>query len=420
MKITKIIGREILDSRGNPTVEADVHLEDGTLGRAAVPSGASVGTYEAHELRDGDSKRYGGLGVLKAVANINDTIAHDLNGLDVEDQRTLDHRMIALDGTTTKEHLGANAILAVSMALLKAAAESAHQPVYRYIGGEMSHTLPVPLINVINGGRHAVGSTDIQEFMIVPTGAETFHQAMQMGMEIYQTLEQIMKDKNWPTTVGDEGGFGIKAAKNEEALTLLVQAMDKTGYKPGHDVMLALDVASSEFYENGSYVVKSENRTLTSDEMSSWMAELSQKYPIFSIEDPLHEDDWPGYQKLTASLGQKLQIVGDDLFVTNPVRLQKGIEERAANAILVKLNQIGTVTETIDTVRLAKDNGYAAIISNRSGETIDSFIADLAVALGTGQIKTGSVARSERTAKYNQLLRIAEELGPVADYASLG
>jgi len=397
-----------------------VHLEDGTLGRAAVPSGASVGTYEAHELRDGDSKRYGGLGVLKAVANINDTIAHDLNGLDVEDQRTLDHRMIALDGTTTKEHLGANAILAVSMALLKAAAESAHQPVYRYIGGEMSHTLPVPLINVINGGRHAVGSTDIQEFMIVPTGAETFHQAMQMGMEIYQTLEQIMKDKNWPTTVGDEGGFGIKAAKNEEALTLLVQAMDKTGYKPGHDVMLALDVASSEFYENGSYVVKSENRTLTSDEMSSWMAELSQKYPIFSIEDPLHEDDWPGYQKLTASLGQKLQIVGDDLFVTNPVRLQKGIEERAANAILVKLNQIGTVTETIDTVRLAKDNGYAAIISNRSGETIDSFIADLAVALGTGQIKTGSVARSERTAKYNQLLRIAEELGPVADYASLG
>ncbi len=397
-----------------------MHLEDGTLGRAAVPSGASVGTYEAHELRDGDSKRYGGLGVLKAVANINDTIAHDLNGLDVEDQRTLDHRMIALDGTTTKEHLGANAILAVSMALLKAAAESAHQPVYRYIGGEMSHTLPVPLINVINGGRHAVGSTDIQEFMIVPTGAETFHQAMQMGMEIYQTLEQIMKDKNWPTTVGDEGGFGIKAAKNEEALTLLVQAMDKTGYKPGHDVMLALDVASSEFYENGSYVVKSENRTLTSDEMSSWMAELSQKYPIFSIEDPLHEDDWPGYQKLTASLGQKLQIVGDDLFVTNPVRLQKGIEERAANAILVKLNQIGTVTETIDTVRLAKDNGYAAIISNRSGETIDSFIADLAVALGTGQIKTGSVARSERTAKYNQLLRIAEELGPVADYASLG
>jgi len=418
-KITKIIGREVLDSRGNPTVEADVHLENGAWGRATVPSGASVGLHEAHELRDQDPKRYGGLGVLKAVHNINDIIAHDLNGLHIEDQRALDNRLINLDGTANKEHLGANATLAVSMAMVRAAADAVHQPVYRYLGGQLAKVLPVPLMNIINGGKHASDSIEFQECMIVPSGAETFRQAMQMGMEVYHSLWRLIDAKGLSTTIGDEGGFGLQGVTNEDALKLIIQAIEKANYRPGKDIWLALDVAASEFYEDGQYVMKRENKTFSPDQMRSYVQDLVNRYPLFSVEDPLHQDDWAGFASLTRDLGHGLQIVGDDLFVTNPERLQHGIDQQCANAILIKLNQIGTVTETIDTVNLAKEHHYATIISNRSGETVDPFIADLVVALGCGQIKTGAPARSERTAKYNQLLRIEEWLGTNAEYASI-
>ncbi len=420
MKIAKIFGREVLDSRGNPTVEADVYLEDGTWGQGKVPSGASVGSHEAHELRDGDTKRYGGLGVQKAVANINDVIAHDLVGLDVEDQRMLDTRMIALDGTANKEHLGANAILAVSIALIKAASISHKMPLYKYIGGADAKTLPIPLMNVINGGKHALDSTDFQEFMIVPGGAESFNHAMQMGLEIYYQLKNLIKDKGLSTNVGDEGGFGLNKASSKQALDLLMSAISKTGYQAGKDVWLALDLASDEFYKDGIYNFEKENLQLNNQQMQSYLADLANSYPLYSIEDPLYEDDWSGYQSLTAAMGKRLQIVGDDFFVTNAGRLQKGIDEKCCNAILIKPNQIGTVTETIDTVQLAKQNGFAAVISHRSGETTDTFIADLSVALGTGQIKTGSPARGERTAKYNQLLRIEEDLGAGARFVGIG
>ncbi len=419
MKISKIIGREILDSRGNPTVEAEVTLEDGSLGRGAVPSGASVGSHEAHELRDNDPARYEGLGVQKAVANVNERIAHDLVGLHVDDQRSLDQRLIKLDGTPNKEHLGANAMLAVSIAAIKAAASSAHQPLFRYLGGNSANLLPVPLMNIINGGAHAVDSTDFQEFMIVPSGAETYTQAVQMCLEVYHELRSLIAASGLSTNVGDEGGFGLPNAHNEDALKMIVQAIEKAEYRPGRDMWIALDVAADEFHEGNVYHLKKENKSLTSPQMREYVTDLIARYPIFSVEDPFYEDDWTEYQTFTTEQGQKVQIVGDDLFVTNMDRLQQGITQHCANAILVKPNQIGTVTETIDTVNLAKQNGFATVISHRSGETVDAFIADLAVALGAGQIKTGSPARGERTAKYNQLLRIEEMLGTAARYPSL-
>lgn len=419
MKITRIIGREVLDSRGNPTVEADVYTEDGSRGRASVPSGASTGTHEAHELRDGDPKRYGGLGVLKAVANLNDIIAPDLVGLPIEDQRQLDERLIKLDGTENKDHLGANAILATSMALLKAAAQAHQLPVYRYLGGDKANLMPVPLMNIINGGKHAADSIDFQECMIAPIGAETYHQALQMGLEVYHALKDMIKSKGLSTTIGDEGGFGLQGATNEDALQLLVQAIEKASYTAGKDVFIALDPAASEFYAGGLYVMSRENKTLTPDQMRSYFVDLCGRFPIFSLEDPLFEDDWAGFTAITSELGEKVQIVGDDLFVTNMTRVQHGIDAKSANAVLIKPNQIGTVTETIDTVNLAKKHQYATIISHRSGETVDPFIADLCVALSCGQIKTGAPARSERTAKYNQLLRIEEWLGANAVYSNL-
>ena len=406
--------REILDSRGNPTVEAEVFLDDGARGVAGVPSGASTGVHEAHELRDG-GERYQGKGVLKAVENINEKIADELAGFEADDQRLIDQALIKLDGTDNKSELGANAILGVSIAAAKAAAESAALPLYRYIGGPNAHVLPVPMMNILNGGAHADSGVDVQEFMIAPIGAESFAEALRMGAEVYHSLKAVLKDKGLSTGLGDEGGFAPSVDSTKAALDVIVDAIKKAGFEPGKDVALALDVASSEFFKDGKYHF--EGGEHTAEEMSKVYEELIDEYPIVSIEDPLQEDDWDGYTTLTAAIGEKVQIVGDDFFVTNPARLQEGIDEKAANALLVKVNQIGTLTETFDAVELAHRNGYRTMMSHRSGETEDTTIADLAVALNCGQIKTGAPARSERVAKYNQLLRIEQELGGGAVYA---
>ncbi|MEK7095360.1 MAG: phosphopyruvate hydratase [Patescibacteria group bacterium] len=417
-KIKSVRAREILDSRGNPTVEVDVILKDGSLGRAAVPSGASTGSHEAVELRDG-GKRYGGKGVEKAVKNVNTTISKALSGKDF-DQRSLDEKMIALDGTTNKGKLGANAILGVSMAFSKAVAVSTKTPLYKYFN-KIAKTknliqLPVPMMNIFNGGKHAEKSTDFQEFMIMPIGAKSFKEALRYGTEVFHALKKILHDKGFSTTVGDEGGFAPSLSSNEEAIKIILEAIEKAGYIAGKDISLALDVAATELYKDGKYHLASENRTLTSEEMINFYAEWCEKYPIVSIEDGLAEDDWSGYELLTKKLGKKVQIAGDDLFVTNIDRLKMGIEKNVGNSILIKLNQIGTVSETIDAINLAKKAGYTSIISHRSGETEDVTIADFVVGTGTGQIKTGSLSRTDRVAKYNQLLRLEEELGKKAIY----
>ncbi|TFD04623.1 MULTISPECIES: phosphopyruvate hydratase [unclassified Cryobacterium] len=413
--IEAVDAREILDSRGNPTIEVEVLLGDGTVSRAAVPSGASTGVFEAYELRDGDKARYQGKGVLKAVEAVIDDLGPAVEDIDATDQRIVDLVLIEADGTDNKERLGANAILGVSLAVAKAAASSAGLPLFRYLGGPNAHTLPVPLMNIINGGSHADNDVDIQEFMIVPLGAESFSEALRWGVETYHSLKALLQSKGLSTGLGDEGGFAPNLPSNRAALDLIVEAIENAGYVPGKDIALALDVAASEFFKDGSY--NFEGKKLSAEEMSAYYAELVTDYPLVSLEDPLEEDDWDGYVHLTASLGDKVQIVGDDLFVTNPVRLAKGLTLKAANSILVKVNQIGTLTETMDAVSLAQRAGYTAIISHRSGETEDTFIADLAVATDAGQIKTGAPARSERVAKYNQLLRIEEELGEAAVYA---
>lgn len=412
--IIHTFAREILDSRGNPTVEAEVFLDDGARGVAGVPSGASTGVHEAHELRDG-GERYLGKGVLKAVENINEKISDEIAGFEADDQRLIDQALIRLDGTDNKSELGANAILGVSIAVAKAAAESAALPLYRYIGGPNAHVLPVPMMNILNGGAHADSGVDVQEFMIAPIGAESFAEALRMGAEVYHALKAVLKDKGLSTGLGDEGGFAPSVDSTKAALDVIVDAIKKAGYEPGKDVALALDVASSEFFKDGKYHF--EGGEHTAEEMSKVYEELIDEYPIVSIEDPLQEDDWDGYTALTAAIGEKVQIVGDDFFVTNPARLQEGIEKKAANALLVKVNQIGTLTETFDAVELAHRNGYRTMMSHRSGETEDTTIADLAVALNCGQIKTGAPARSERVAKYNQLLRIEQELCDGAVYA---
>ena len=416
MALIEAVGaREILDSRGNPTVEVEVLLEDGIVARASVPSGASTGAFEAYELRDGDKKRYGGKGVLKAVDAVIDTIGPALEGFDATDQRLIDQAMIQLDGTDNKKKLGANAILGVSLAVAKAAADSADLPLFRYIGGPNAHVLPVPLLNIINGGSHADNDIDVQEFMIVPLGASSFSEALRWGVETYHSLKSLLQSKGLSTGLGDEGGFAPNLSSNREALDLIAAAIEQAGFTLGHDIALATDVAATEFYRDGSYHF--ENKQLSALELTAYFADLAANYPLVSIEDPLQEDDWEGYQHFTAELGNKVQIVGDDLFVTNPVRLQKGLDLSAANSILVKVNQIGTLTETLDAVSLAQRAGYTAILSHRSGETEDTTIADLAVATNAGQIKTGAPARSERVAKYNQLLRIEEELAEAAVYA---
>jgi len=415
--IEKVIGREILDSRGNPTVEVEVILEDGTVGRAAVPSGASTGENEAVELRDGDSNRYLGKGVRKAVENVNEKIAYEIEGLSALDQALIDQLMIELDGTENKSNLGANAILAVSMATARAAAAFLQLPLYRYIGGVNAKIMPVPMMNIINGGAHADNNVDFQEFMIVPVGANSFSESLRMGAEIFHNLKKVLSSRGYSTAVGDEGGFAPNLKSNEEAIETILQAIEKAGYKAGEDVMIALDPASSEFYEDGKYVFKkSDKRQLSSDEMIQYWQSWCEKYPIISIEDGLAESDWDGWKSLTDVLGRKIQLVGDDLFVTNTKFLQKGIEKGCGNSILIKVNQIGTLTETLDAIELARKNKMTAIISHRSGETEDSFIADLAVATNAGQIKTGSLSRSDRIAKYNQLLRIEEDLGSAAKY----
>ena len=413
--ISKVKAREILDSRGNPTVEVDVLLSDGTLGRAAVPSGASTGEHEALELRDGDKARYGGKGTLKAVANVDNIIGPKVKGMDPFKQKELDKFMIELDGTPTKSKLGANAILGVSLATARAAANSKGLPLYRYLGGTKAVTLPVPLMNIINGGLHADNSLDLQEFMIAPIGAVNFHEALRMGAETFHTLKSILKKRGDSTAVGDEGGFAPNLKANEEALEVIVEAISAAGYKPGKDISIALDPASSSFYKNGKYVFKAEGAK-SADDMINMYAGWINKYPIVSIEDGLAENDWAGWKKMTKELGDRIQLIGDDLFVTNVKFLKKGIEEGCANSILIKVNQIGSLTETLDTIALALKNGYTAVISHRSGETEDTTIADLAVATNVGQIKTGSLCRSERIAKYNQLLRIEEELGKKAVY----
>ena len=412
--IIHVMAREILDSRGNPTVEAEVFLDDGARGVAGVPSGASTGVHEAHELRDGGD-RYLGKGVLKAVENVNEEIADELAGFEADDQRLIDQALIKLDGTENKSRLGANAILGVSIAAAKAAAESAGLPLYRYVGGPNAHVLPVPMMNIVNGGAHADSGVDVQEFMIAPIGAESFSEALRIGAEVYHALKSVIKSKGLSTGLGDEGGFAPEAESTKAALDLIIEAIKKAGFEPGKDVALALDVASSEFFKDGKYHF--EGGEHTAEEMSKVYEGLIDEYPIVSIEDPLQEDDWDGYTALTAAIGEKVQIVGDDFFVTNPARLQEGIEKKAANALLVKVNQIGTLTETFDAVELAHRNGYRTMMSHRSGETEDTTIADLAVALNCGQIKTGAPARSERVAKYNQLLRIEQELGDAAVYA---
>ena len=415
--IIDIHAREIMDSRGTPTVEAEVILQSGAFGRAAVPSGASTGAHEAVELRDGDKSRFGGKGVLKAVENVNDKIYDALAGLEAEDQIEIDRTMIELDGTENKGKLGANAILAVSMAVAKAQAEEAGLPLYRYLGGTMARTLPVPMMNIVNGGKHADNPIDIQEFMIMPVSAESVKEAIRMGAEIFQTLKKNLKAAGHNTNVGDEGGFAPNLKSAEEALTFIVSSIKDAGYKPGEDVVLAIDAASSEFYENGKYEMKGEGKSYTNVQMVDFYADLCAKFPIFSIEDGMAEDDWEGWKMLTDKLGDKVQLVGDDLFVTNPKRLAMGIEKGVANSILVKVNQIGTLTETMKAVDLAQRNKYTAVLSHRSGETEDTTIADIAVATNCGQIKTGSMSRTDRMAKYNQLIRIEEELGEMALYA---
>jgi enolase len=414
--IIDIVGREILDSRGNPTVEVDLRLEDGSFGRAGVPSGASTGVHEAVELRDG-GKRYGGKGVEKAVAAVNGELFDALCGMEAEDQIRLDKAMCALDGTPNKARLGANAILGVSLAAAKAAAAAANLPLYRYIGGAKANLLPVPMMNVLNGGVHADNPIDFQEFMIVPVGAPNFREALRMGAEVFHTLKKGLKDAGHNTNVGDEGGFAPNLKSADEALSFIVKAIEKAGYKPGQDVYLALDPASSEFFENGKYVLKGEGRTLDPAGMVKVYEDLCARYPIFSIEDGHAQDDWEGWIAMTKALGNKIQLVGDDLFVTNTARLKQGIAKGAANAVLIKLNQIGTLTETLETVEMAHKAAYRNVISHRSGETEDSTIADFAVATCAGQIKTGSLCRSDRLAKYNQLLRIEEQLGDQAVYA---
>ncbi|HWJ02923.1 MAG TPA: phosphopyruvate hydratase [Verrucomicrobiae bacterium] len=414
--IADIVAREILDSRGNPTVEVDVYLEDGIMGRAAVPSGASTGAYEAVELRDGEKERYLGKGVLKAVDNVNTIIAPELVGYSALDQALIDEIMIELDGTPNKEKLGANAILGVSLAVAKAAAESLGQPLYQYIGGVNAKTLPMPMMNILNGGKHADNNVDIQEFMVMPAGASSFSEALRMGTEVFHNLKSVLKSKGYNTAVGDEGGFAPNLKSNEEAVQVILEAIEKAGYKAGEDIYLALDVAATELWQDGKYVLEGEGKTLTSEEMIAFYESLVNKYPIISIEDGLSEDDWDGWKKLTERLGKKVQLVGDDLFVTNTEKLAQGIQSDTANAILVKVNQIGTLTETLDAIEMAKRAGYTAVISHRSGETEDSTIADIAVATNAGQIKTGAPSRTDRVAKYNQLLRIEEELDEIAKY----
>ena len=412
--IKEVAAREILDSRGNPTVEVEVKLDNGFIGRAAVPSGASTGAFEAVELRDG-GKRYLGKGVEIAIKNINEKISKVVIGLKADEQRVLDEKMISLDGTKNKSVLGANAILGVSLATARAASLSANQSLFKFLGGNEAKILPVPMMNILNGGSHADTNVDIQEFMVAPIGADTFKESLRWGAEIYHSLKSVLKKKGLVTSIGDEGGFAPNLASNRAALDLILEAVEIAGFKAGSDIALAMDVAATEFHEDGSY--NFEGKKLTSDQMISYYSELVSAYPLVSIEDPLDEDDWAGWAKLTSELGQKVQIVGDDLFVTNPERLQRGIDSNTANALLVKVNQIGSLTETIDAVNLAHKNGYRSMMSHRSGETEDTTIADLAVALNCGQIKTGAPARSERVAKYNQLLRIEEELGSKATYA---
>ena len=415
--IVDIHAREILDSRGNPTVEADVVLQSGAFGRAAVPSGASTGVHEAVELRDGDKARFGGKGVLKAVENVNNEIYDALAGLDAEDQIDIDSAMIELDGTENKGRLGANAILAVSMAVAKAQAEEAGLPLYRYLGGTMARTLPVPMMNIVNGGQHADNPIDIQEFMIMPVSASSIREAVRMGAEIFHTLKKNLKAAGHNTNVGDEGGFAPNLKSAEEALSFIVKSISDAGYKPGEDVVLAIDAASSEFYENGKYEMKGEGKSYTNAQMVEFYKDLCNRFPIFSIEDGMAEDDWEGWKMLTDAIGDKVQLVGDDLFVTNPKRLAMGIEKGVANSILVKVNQIGSLTETMKAVDMAHRAGYTAVLSHRSGETEDTTIAAIAVATNCGQIKTGSMSRTDRMAKYNQLIRIEEELGDMAVYA---
>lgn len=419
--IIDVFGREILDSRGNPTVEVEVILEDGAMGRAAVPSGASTGAFEAVELRDGDSERYLGKGTLKAVAHVNEEIADALIGMEAEDQREVDAEMIALDGTENKGNFGANAILGASLAVAKAAAESAELPLYKYVGGVNANMLPTPMMNILNGGEHADNNVDFQEFMIMPVGAATFAEGLRWCAEIYHTLKNVLHDAGLGGGVGDEGGFAPNFTTNEEPLKYIVEACEKAGYKPGEDIMFAMDPASTEFYdaERGIYVLAGEDRELTSEEMVEYWAALVEKYPIISIEDGMAEEDWDGWKALTDRIGDKVQLVGDDLFATNPKRLAKGIELGCANAILVKVNQIGSLTEALEAVQMAKQAGYACVMSHRSGETEDVTIADLAVATNAGQIKTGAPCRSDRVAKYNQLLRIEEELGDGGQYAGM-
>jgi enolase len=416
-EIVDIIAREILDSRGNPTVEVDVILEDGAFGRAAVPSGASTGAHEANEKRDGDKARYGGKGVLQAVNAVNGEIFDALSGVDAEDQRRVDNLLIALDGTPNKARLGANAILGVSLATAKAAAESAGLPLYKYVGGVNARVLPTPMMNIINGGAHADNPIDIQEFMILPTGAVSFSEGLRMGAEIFHSLKKALKDAGHNTNVGDEGGFAPNLGSAEDALAFIVKAGEAAGYKAGDDFVLGLDVAATEFFKNGKYELEGEGKSLDPAGMVDYLAGLAAKFPILSIEDGMSEDDFDGWKQLTDTLGKKVQLVGDDLFVTNPKRLQIGLDKGLANSILVKVNQIGTLSETIDAVDLAHRHGYTSVMSHRSGETEDSTIADLAVALNCGQIKTGSLARSDRTAKYNQLLRIQEMLDDQGVYA---
>ncbi|ACJ74898.1 eno phosphopyruvate hydratase [Thermosipho africanus TCF52B] len=419
IEIIDVFAREVLDSRGNPTVEVEVMLEDGSIGRAIVPSGASTGKFEALELRDGDKKRYLGKGVLKAVENVNELIAPKLLGLNAYDQVYIDNVLLELDGTENKSKLGANAILGVSMAVARAAANSLQLPLYKYLGGVNAKVLPVPLMNVINGGAHADNNLDIQEFMIVPAGAPSFREALRYGAETFHALKKILKEAGHVTAVGDEGGFAPNLKNNEEAIQVLIQAIQSAGYEPGKDIFIALDVAASEFYneETGKYFIDGSEKTV--DELIEYYKSLIEKYPIISIEDPFDQEDWEAYQKFNKEVGNKVQIVGDDLYVTNVKRLQKGIELKASNSILIKLNQIGSVTETLNAIELAKTNNMTNVISHRSGETEDTFIADLAVATNAGLIKTGSLSRSERIAKYNQLLRIEEELGDVAQYRGL-
>jgi enolase 1/2/3 len=415
--ISGVYARQILDSRGNPTVEVEVVLEDGTVGRASVPSGASTGSREAVELRDGDSKKYLGKGVLKAVQNVNNKIAPELVGLEVTEQVLIDNLMIEMDGTKNKKKLGANAILGVSLAVAKAAAQELDLPLFQYLGGTNAKQLPVPMMNVINGGEHADNNVDIQEFMIVPVGADSFSNALRMGVEVFHHLKAVLKKRKFNTAVGDEGGFAPDLKSNEQAIEVILEAVKAAGYKEGKDILLALDIAASELYKNKKYVLATEKKPkLSSDEMIDYIARLVKKYPIISVEDGLAENDWDGWKRLTEQLGQSTQIVGDDVFVTNTEILSKGIKEKVGNSILIKVNQIGTLTETLDAVEMAKQAGYTAVISHRSGETEDTTIADIAVGLNAGQIKTGSLCRSDRIAKYNQLLRIEELLGETAQY----